>query len=305
MPFPPKQLAPRYFAIAGLVTAVCLLSTACGGSGDRPAAKAETAPKRPSGPVDVLYAGSLQDLMQQVVGPAFTKATGYTVTGFSDGSRALASQIRGRTKVGDVFLSASPKVNDTLEGPANGGWVSWYAEFATSPLLLAYNPSSRFAAELKSRPWYEVVGQGGFRLGRTDPVTDPKGVLAVSALRETASADHLPSLAKIAASSANVFPETSLLGELQAGQLDAGFFYGVEAAAAGLDTVPLSGVDLSAHYTITVLRGAPHQAAAVAFVSFLLGAPGRAILEKNRLVPKVPVVVSGRPSVPAELQNVF
>jgi molybdate/tungstate transport system substrate-binding protein len=256
---------------------------------------------RASGPVDVLYAGSLQDLMQQVVGPSFTKANGYSVNGFSDGSDALASEIRGKTEVGDVFISASPSVNEMLEGPANGAWVSWYAGFATSPLVLAYNPSSRFAAALKSKPWYNVVGQPGFLLGRTDPATDPKGALAVEALDQAARAHHLPALASLATSSANVFPETSLVGELQAGQLDAGFFYGVEASAAHLTTVPLRGTDLSAHYTITVLNNAPHAAAARAFVAFLLGAAGRAILRRNGLVPTVPPTLSGKRAVPRDL----
>jgi molybdate/tungstate transport system substrate-binding protein len=257
-----------------------------------------------SGTVDVLSAGSLQDLMQQVVGPGFTKATGYSVNGFSAGSDALASEIRGKTEVGDVFISASPSVNATLEGPANGAWVSWYAGFAASPLVLAYNPSSRFAAALKSKPWYDVVGQPGFLLGRTDPATDPKGALAVEALDQASKAHHLPGLASLATSSANVFPETSLVGELQAGQLDAGFFYGDEAAAAHLTTIPLRGTDLSAHYTITILNNAPHAAAARAFVAFLLGASGRSILKRNGLVPTVPPTLSGKSAVPRGLKHV-
>ena len=258
---------------------------------------------RGSGPVDVLYAGSLEDLMQQVVGPAFTKATGYSVNGFSGGSDALASEIRGKTEVGDVFISASPMVNDTLEGSANGSWVSWYAGFATSPLVLGFNSSSKFAAALKSKPWYEVVGQPGFLLGRTDPMTDPKGVLAVEALDSAARAHHLTELATLGTSSANVFPETSLVGELQAGQLDAGFFYGVEASAAHLKTVPLTGTHLAAHYTITVLNRAPHAAAARAFVAFLLGKSGQAILKRNGLVPSAPPTLNGRPAVPNDLKH--
>ena len=81
----------------------------------------------PSGPVDVLSAGSLQDLLQQQVGPAFQQATGYTLNDTSMGSDAIASGIKGGTLQGDVFISASPAVNKTLEGSANGNWVSWYA----------------------------------------------------------------------------------------------------------------------------------------------------------------------------------
>ena len=112
-------------------------------------APAAAAPTQ-SGPVDVLSAGSLQDLMQQQIGPAFTKATGYTLNDTSMGSDALASGIRGGTLQGDVFISASPAVNATLEGSVNGDWVSWFSRFATSPLVLGYNPSSAYAHELKT-----------------------------------------------------------------------------------------------------------------------------------------------------------
>ena len=63
-----------------------------------------------SGTVDVLYAGSFLDLMEQRVDPAFHKATGFTVSGYSAGSTALATEISGGTQVGDVFISASPAV---------------------------------------------------------------------------------------------------------------------------------------------------------------------------------------------------
>jgi molybdate/tungstate transport system substrate-binding protein len=243
-----------------------------------------------SGPVDVLSAGSLQDLMQDQVGPAFQKATGYTLDNISMGSTALASSITGGTLQGDVFISASPAVNTTLEGSSNGNWVSWYAQFASSPLVLGYNPSSKFAQALKSKPWYEVISEPGFHIGRTDPATDPKGVLADTALDQAAKDHHLPALTTLGTETSNVFPETSLVGELQAGQLDAGFFYGVEAAAASIKTVPLTGTSLAGDYTITILNKAPHEAAAVAFVNFLLGKAGQKILAKNGVAAAKPKV---------------
>jgi molybdate/tungstate transport system substrate-binding protein len=244
----------------------------------------------PSGPVDVLSAGSLQDLMQDQVGPAFQKATGYTLDNVSMGSDALASSITGGTLQGDVFISASPAVNTSLEGSSNGNWVSWYDQFASSPLVLGYNPNSKFAKALKSKPWYEVISQPGFHIGRTDPATDPKGVLADDALDQAAKSHHLPGLKTLGTETSDVFPETSLVGELQAGQLDAGFFYGVEAAAADIKTVPLTGTSLAGDYTITILNKAPHEAAAVAFVNFLLGKGGQKILAKNGVVAAKPKV---------------
>jgi molybdate/tungstate transport system substrate-binding protein len=246
-----------------------------------------------SGPVDVLYAGSLVDLMQRQVEPAFHKATGYTVQGVPGGAQELANQIKGEVRVADVFVSASRSVDATLEGAANGDWLSWYVTFARSPLVLGYNPSSRFAADLRSEPWYDVVTKPGFLLGRSDPATDPKGRLAVQALESTASAEHLPALAALTRSTSGVYPEETLVGRLQAGQLDAGFFYASEAKAASIPTVPLRGVDLAATYTIAVVERAPHRAAAQAFVTYLLTAGG-VFLERDGFEVLHPLQVSGR-----------
>lgn len=249
-----------------------------------------------SGTVDVLYAGSLLDLMEQQIGPAFHKATGYTVSGFSNGSSALATEIKGGTQVGDVFLSASPTADTSLQGSANGNWVSNYEEFATSPLVLGYNPSSKYAKDLLTKPWYDVVDLPNFLLGRTDPATDPKGVLAVDALTGVALAFDVPRLNALATSTSNVFPETALVGEIQAGQLDAGFFYAVEASAAHLKTVALTETNLAAQYTLAILNRVPHEAAAKAFVKFLLSSAGHKILKKNGVTPVIPPRVSSASS---------
>jgi molybdate/tungstate transport system substrate-binding protein len=302
-----------YQPLAAALVGVAMISAACGSSGKTasapttsavpatPAAPTPTTATQGSGPVDVLYAGSLVNLMEKQVGPAFHTATGYTFTGFSAGSTALASQIKGKVRQGDVFVSASPKVDTSLEGPTNGNWVSWYATFATSPLLIGYNPHSKFAQALQTKPWYEVITQPGFLLGRTDPATDPKGVLAVTALDNAATTNNEPELKKLATSSASVFPEETLVGRLQAGQLDAGFFYTSEAKAANILTVPLTGQSLKATYTVTVLNQAPDQAGAEAFVSFLIGPAGQAALKSNAFVLVTPPTVSGS-GVPAGVQ---
>jgi molybdate/tungstate transport system substrate-binding protein len=243
-----------------------------------------------SGTLDVLYAGSLLDLMVQRVDPAFHKATGYTVSGYSAGSTALATEIAGGTRVADVFMSASPAVNASLEGTANGDWVSSYKEFGYSPLVLGYNPKSKFAKDLETKPWYEVVDRPGFLLGRTDPATDPKGVLAADALSGVALSYDQPNLAPLATSKSNLFEETALIGDLQAGQLDAGFFYAVEAVAAHLKTVPLVGTHLSGQYTVAIVNRAPHEAAAKSFVKFLLSAAGQKILKRSGVTPIVPAL---------------
>ena len=162
--------------------AVSVIGLCCMGGAVLGGAAAAATP-RGSGPVDVLYAGSLVDLMQSAIGPKFDDATGYAFAGFSAGSTALAAEIKGGTEVGDVFVSAGTQADASLEGAANGSWVSWYANFGKTELLLAYNPASSFAHDLETMPWYKVVTLPGFLLGRTDPAIDPKGVLTVDALK--------------------------------------------------------------------------------------------------------------------------
>ncbi|MBO1765981.1 substrate-binding domain-containing protein [Allobranchiibius sp. GilTou38] len=252
-----------------------------------------TSPAKGSGSVNVLYAGSLVKLMEDKIGPGFKAATGYSFSGFSAGSTALASQIKGKVRRGDVFVSASPKADQSLMGTANGDWVSWYVTFGSSKLVLGINPKSRFASALKTEPWYDVITQPGFKVGFTDPKTDPKGKLTAQALSDDAKAH--PALSKVASSTSDVFPEETLVANLQSGQLDAGFFYTSEAKTAGIQTVPLTGTDLKASYTVTVLKGAPNAAGAAAFVKYLLGSQTQAIFKAAAFTVTSPPKVTGTP----------
>jgi molybdate/tungstate transport system substrate-binding protein len=292
---------------AGLALAACS-SSSSSSSSSAPAATSASATASASasptgsGPVDVLYAGSLVGLMQNKIGPAFQKATGYSVSGISAGSKDLASEIKGKVHVGDVFISASPKVNASLEGSKNGDWVNWYLTFASSGLVLGYNPNSKFANDLKTKPWYEAITEPGIRVGFTDPATDPKGELVAEALSGTAKSKSMPALNTLAADKSDVYPEETLVGRLQSGQLDAGFFYTIEANAAKIPTVPLTGTDLKATYTITILNNAPDQAGAEAFVSYLLGPDGLATLTQNGFKLTTPPKLSGT-GLPSSLQS--
>lgn len=241
------------------------------------------------GTVSVLYAGSLVDMMENGLGPRFAQATGYQFEGYGAGSQALANAIKGKLQRADIFISASPGVDRLLEGRRNGDWVHWYATFAAAPLVIGYSPLSRFVHALRTKPWYQVFAEPGFRLGRTDPKLDPKGMLTVDFVAMAASYYRQPGLLpRILGSAENpvqVFPEEDLVGRVQSGQLDAGFFYANEAMEAGIPTIALpQAIDPRATFTVTILSGAPNPKGAIAFVRFLLGSAGRAILRRYGLV---------------------
>ena len=253
--------------------------------------------------VNVLYAGSLVNLMEHGVGAAFDTASGETFHGFAGGSNGLANQIKGKLRRGDVFLSATPDVNGTLMGSANGDWVKWYVGFAESPVVIGYNSDSRFAAAFKTRPWYEVLREPGIRIGRTDPKLDPKGALTVRLLDHAEQVYHQPGLATAVLGAPGnpdqVQLEESLVGRLQSGQLDAGFFYSTETSDLHIPAMPLPPeVALGAHYTVSVLRDAANPAGAVKFVNFLLSGPGQDIMRAHGLDTTKPTVGGDAAAVP-------
>jgi molybdate/tungstate transport system substrate-binding protein len=260
-----------------------------------------------AGKVNVLYAGSLVNLMEHGVAPAFEKASGDTFQGFAGGSSGLANQIKGKLRRGDVFVSASPKVNDGLMGSANGNWVSWYITFAQSPLVIGYNASSKFAADLKSKPWYQVLQEPGIRIGRTDPKLDPKGALTVALMKQAETFYKSPGLSEkiIGApdNAAQVLPEETLVGRLQSGQLDVGFFYSTETADAKIPSLALAAeITPKAVYTVTILHDAPNADGADKFVAFLLGSDGQAIMKEHGLGVQPLKLTGDRNAVPADIQ---
>jgi molybdate/tungstate transport system substrate-binding protein len=259
-----------------------------------------------SGPANVLYAGSLVNLMERGIKPAFDKADGTAFRGYAGGSNKLANEIKGKLVPGDVFISANPKVNAGLMGAANGAWVDWYVTFAQSPLVIGYNPSSRFAADLKSKPWYEVLQEPGIRIGRTDPKLDPKGKLTLELLEKASAVYKIPDLSgKVLGAPENpaqVLPEEDLVGRLQSGQIDVGFFYSTETTDLKIPAIALPPeTALSAHYTATVLNGAPHAAAAVRFLTFLLGPDGTALMRAHGLGVVAPKVSGDTGKVPSAI----
>jgi len=318
-----------------LFSVLALLLGACGST----TTSTPTPTAKPSGPVQVMYAGSLESIMEKQLGPAFNQSTGYTFAGEAKGSSALATEIKGHLRRPDIFISAAPGVNKQLMGAANGNYVSWYLNFARSQMVIGYNANSHFASDFQaaasgSKPWYQVLEESGMRLGRTDPILDPKGQATIYLMELAQTYYQQPSLRQTILgadeNASQVFPEEDLVARLGAGQLDAGFFYINEAKAAHIpyitlpDQVNLGNPSMATAYaaatwtnpkTQAVSKGAPivftvtipstvqNQAGAQAFVKFLLSSQGQNLLLGNGLLA-TPFVASGDASkVPQPLQQ--
>jgi molybdate/tungstate transport system substrate-binding protein len=231
--------------------------------------------------------------MNEQIAPAFLKSSGYKINGYPGGSVALANQIKEKLRQADVFISALPSTNQMLEGSANGDFISWYSDLASSPLVIGYNPNSKFVSQLTSSNWYKVMQEPGFRLGRTDPKLDPKGVLTETLVKDEGTKIGDPALfTKLLGSAENtsqIFPEETLVGRLESGQLDAGFFYENEAKLAKIPFIQ-TGIPLGAAFTVSILNNAKNLNGAVAFVNFLYSSQGQKLLNSVGLLPLKPTV---------------
>ncbi len=76
---------------------------------------------------------------------------------------------------------------------------------------------------------------------------------------------------------AQVLPEETLVGRLQSGQLDAGFFYSTETSDARIPAVTLpADIAPKAVYTVTILHDAPNPAGAAGSWRSCSGRQGQA-----------------------------
>jgi molybdate/tungstate transport system substrate-binding protein len=295
-----------------------------------------------SGTVNVFYAGSLVNLNENLVGPAFASGSGYTYQGKSAGSGAIANQIKGKIAIPDVVEFADPAVNATLMGAANGNYVSWYFTFATSQLVIGFDPKSKVAREFEQvqkgkLPFYRALEQKGLRIGRTDPNIDPKGYRAIWMANLTQKVYKQKNFeSKLFGAAENpdqVFPEQTLVARMLTGQVNAGVFYLSEVKDLGIPYITLpprvslgstkakdeklyatqhfttsAGQTVTGapiQYTITIPSTVRNEAGAEAFVRFVLSSRVRAIAAAHGLLPIKTAVGGDRSTVPGTLTGLI
>jgi molybdate/tungstate transport system substrate-binding protein len=290
--------------------------------------------------VNVFYAGSLVNLNENLVGPAFAAESGYSYLGKGAGSGAIANQIKGKLATPDVVELADPAVNTTLMGAANGNYVSWYLTFATSQLVIGFDPKSKVANEFvkvqkHQLPFYKALQQKGLKIGRTDPNIDPKGYRAIWMANLAQKVYHLKGFeTKLFGSVENpsqVFPEQVLVARMLTGQVNAGVFYLSEVKDLGIPYITLpakvnlgskkyakeyatqhfttaAGQTLTGapiQYTITIPSTVKNEAGAEAFVRFVLSPRVRAISAAHGLLILKTTVVGDRSVVPGGLASLI
>ena len=250
------------------------------------AARAQAVP----GTVTVLYAGSLVTPMEGPVKAALQKQ-GIDFQGEPGGSKALAHLIAAGIRSPDVFISVDPALVVQL-----GSLVASATTFAGTSLGVAWTPHSRYAALFDraadgGTPLEDALETPGLRIGRTDPLLDPKGQYTIEGVTMWLGVDGARQLLGPDENPSQIFPEQDLLARVDTGQADVGFFYRTEAVARGYRFVPLPGKAALTDritYTLAIMKGAAHPRQAKAFSDFILSGPGRAILERAGITYRSP-----------------
>jgi molybdate/tungstate transport system substrate-binding protein len=99
--------------------------------------------------------------------------------------------IRTITEIGktaDVALVADNQLIPLLMYPAQrpnqgGPYADWYIDFATNALGIAYTAQSRYAAEINSENWYQIMSRPEVNIGLSDPLIDSLAYRALMAVQ--------------------------------------------------------------------------------------------------------------------------
>jgi molybdate/tungstate transport system substrate-binding protein len=327
------------FAALLALTCTGLAAAGCGSSSP---STSSTTPKV-SGTVSVAYASSLQYLNEKVVGPAFTKATGYKYSGQGAASGTLSSEIASGEIQPNVFESVG---GDNIT-PLFPKFTKWYVQYAGTSIVVAYNPNSQYASQFKaiadgSKPLsdlFTLMETPGFKLGRTDPAIDPQGRDFIYMLELAQNYYHLPSdtVTKIlggpagSSTSSEIYAESALDSTLQSGQLDASSAFITQAIELHLDyiklpsAINLGDAALAAQYktatvTITPAGGTPTTKsgspqviditiigkptpAAIAFVKYTLSKAGLALYKTGGFTLLAPTPTGNTSFIPATVSS--
>ncbi|WP_308388284.1 extracellular solute-binding protein [Acidithiobacillus sp. AMEEHan] len=174
------------------------------------------------------FAGSMGNVMNLHLGPAFAKSHHVEFRGEGQGAYALAHLIVGHQITPDVFISITPGPIEVLQ---KAGLVKTAYPVASTQMCIAYSPNGPFAKDFASgkMPWYKILQLPGATFGRTDPKTDPQGQNIVFTMQLAEKYYHQPGLVqKILGPIENpkqIFTEMSLLARLKAGQIAASSGY--------------------------------------------------------------------------------
>ncbi len=125
--------------------------------------------------IKVFHAGSLTIPLQEVKEVFEKQHPNVEVLMESSGSVEAVRKVTELGKLADVVAVADWLLLKNIMYPK---YTDFYIKFATNQLVLAYTDKSKYADEINSDNWYEILKKDGVRFAFSDPNKDPCGYRA-------------------------------------------------------------------------------------------------------------------------------
>lgn len=122
--------------------------------------------------LSVYHAGSLTAPMEEMEKAYEAEYPNVDVQLYAGGSTKLAKEITELQATADVYASADYTLIPDLMVP---DYATWYVTFAKNRMVLCYTDQSKYADEVSSDNWYEILGRDGVAWAFSDPNLDPCG----------------------------------------------------------------------------------------------------------------------------------
>ncbi len=250
----------------------------------------------------------------------------------SAGSLVCARKITELKKPCDIIASADYFVINELIVP---DYSNWSIRFATNEIVVAYHDKSKYASDINSENWIEILSRDDVIYARSDPDSDPCGYRSVMTFMLAEKYYNLPGLKEKMVSKNIDFirpKEVDLIALVESNSIDYMFQYKSVAIQHNLKFVELPAeINLSdptkediyesvslevtgnkpgttitvkgeyINYSMTVLDKAPMREEAIDFMGFILSEEGLDIFRKNGQNPIIPFSSENYENIPTKL----
>ena len=284
----------------------------------------------------IFHAGSLAVPMKQISQEYEKRNPGTKIYLESAGSLVCARKVTELKKPCDILASSDYYVINELLIPQ---YASWSIRFATNEIVIAFLEKSKYAKEINSENWMDVLQRKDVIYSRSDPDSDPCGYRTIFTFMLAEKYYKKPGLTEKMSSKDRDYirpKEVDLVALLESNAIDYMFQYKSVAIQHGLKYIELpKEINLSdsskndiyssvstdvagnmpgtkmkvtgdyINYSITIINDAPQKEEAVNFVDFLLSSEGMEILKKSGQNPLVPLIADPVMKLPPRLLKYF
>jgi molybdate/tungstate transport system substrate-binding protein len=290
--------------------------------------------KNKSEEIIIFHAGSLSVPLKQLADQFEKNNPGVKILMEPAGSLVCARKITELKKPCDIIASADYFVIDRLIVPQ---YASWSIRFATNEIVIAFQEISKYANEINSQNWMDILLREDVTYARSDPDSDPGGYRAVLSFKLAEKYYWKPGLADKLQLKDRSFirpKEVDLVALVEANAVDYMFQYKSVAIQHNFKYIELpdeinlgnpsmNGIyNLVSHnvtgsrpgstmkvtgeyinYSLAVLKDAPNAKKAVDFVAYIISPEGMEIFRKNGQEPILPFTTEQPDIIPDKLKK--